>query len=176
MNMTAERLQEIAEKIATEQNIEVFSTHLRWGRSTTTLEVSLTKPTGVSIDDCSSFSRALSSFLDGFFPEGHPYAMEVSSAGIERTLKTWRHWETAVGESVSVTWEENGQRKTLRAKISRAESRVVYLSEGENAVAVPFEAIRKARTYFDFGKKQAGEKSAGTAGKSKTNRPDKEPE
>lgn len=55
---------------------------------------------GVSIDDCEKVSKALDPILDEMDPISGSYTFEVSSAGLERTLKTSEHFERFIGSPV----------------------------------------------------------------------------
>lgn len=60
-------------------------------------------PGGVSIDDCANVSRGLDLLLDveGLIPEG-AYELEVSSPGLERSLRETWHFEQAIGQRVRI--------------------------------------------------------------------------
>ena len=59
---------------------------------------------GVSIEDCTNVSRGLTAILDESEDAvpGGAYSLEVSSPGLERTLKEPRHYEKAIGKKISV--------------------------------------------------------------------------
>lgn len=62
----------------------------------------------ISLDLCEKVSAVLSPFLDVELGECGRYFLEISSAGIERKLKTPRQMLGAVGELVSIKFSENG--------------------------------------------------------------------
>lgn len=64
------------------------------------LRVYIDRESGVGIDHCESVSRALDPILDemDFIPDS--YTFEVSSAGVERALKTPEHFEKFIGSAV----------------------------------------------------------------------------
>ena len=66
------------------------------------LRAYIDKPGGVDINDCETVSRALSDALDkeDFIEEA--YILEVSSAGLGRTLKKDKHLLKSLGEEVEV--------------------------------------------------------------------------
>lgn len=66
------------------------------------LRVYIDKPGGVDISDCESVSRALSDQLDEADPIEGSYTLEISSAGIDRVLKTLEHFEQFLGSEVEV--------------------------------------------------------------------------
>ncbi|MGI5984323.1 MAG: ribosome maturation factor RimP [Clostridiales bacterium] len=66
------------------------------------LRVYIDKSDGVSIDDCERISRAIDPILDEKDPITNSYTFEVSSAGLERTLKQPAHFQRFLGENVEV--------------------------------------------------------------------------
>ncbi|HEX2091400.1 MAG TPA: ribosome maturation factor RimP [Longimicrobiaceae bacterium] len=61
---------------------------------------------GVSLDDCTTVSRALEPFLDAREDLSDRYVLEVSSPGVERPLTRRRDWERFAGAEVAVRGKE----------------------------------------------------------------------
>lgn len=57
---------------------------------------------GVTIDECESFSRAMSDLLDQADPIEQSYCLEVGSPGIERKLTNDWHFQKYMGSTVLV--------------------------------------------------------------------------
>ncbi len=57
---------------------------------------------GVSIDDCEAVSRAVDPVLDERDPIPDSYNFEVSSAGLDRALRTPEHFALCMGRDVDV--------------------------------------------------------------------------
>lgn len=125
---------------------------------------------GVSIDDCSKVSRELNQILDGddLIPGGN-YNLEVSSPGVERTLKEPWHFESAIGKKISVKafaplvqfnpqlqnnkeFERTKQAQGQLLGVDEKNIRLLLNETGgsEVAVSVPFEQITKAHVLFEF--------------------------
>lgn len=66
------------------------------------LRVYIDKEGGVSIEDCENVSRALDPILDEKDPIAESYIFEVSSAGLERSLKKPEHFPPFIGKTVEV--------------------------------------------------------------------------
>jgi ribosome maturation factor RimP len=58
------------------------------------------KPGGVSLEDCSTFSRSVSAALDVEDPLEGAYDLEVSSPGLDRPLRTPEHFAKYAGQKV----------------------------------------------------------------------------
>jgi ribosome maturation factor RimP len=57
---------------------------------------------GITLDDCEKVSRQISALLDVEDPIPGSYVLEVSSPGIERRLRTQRHFASHVNEEVKI--------------------------------------------------------------------------
>jgi len=66
------------------------------------LRVFIDKPSGVTIDDCETVSRAIEKELDENDPIEQSYILEVSSPGIDRPLKKDADFERFKGSLVDV--------------------------------------------------------------------------
>ena len=70
------------------------------------------------------------------------YAVEVSSPGSERPLRTAEHFQGAVGRRVALrTAGEVQGRRRFRGEVVAAGADVVTVSTGQDAIDVPYEAI-----------------------------------
>ena len=67
------------------------------------------------------------------------YAIDVSSPGLERPLRTPGHFRNVVGRQVSLRTRD--RRKKLRAEVVEAGERAVTVQTGEAIVEIPYEAI-----------------------------------
>lgn len=108
---------------------------------------------GVTLDDCTRVSRAISELLDAdenLIP-GH-YRLEVSSPGIERPLVKLHDFEHYAGREVKVaTKRPLSGRKNFSGTLAGLQAKQVLLrdSEGEE-IALPFDEIAKAHLVFRF--------------------------
>src|SRR5271165_1541899 len=66
------------------------------------LQVTVDRAGGVDLDALIEASRIVSSLLDDLDPIPGRYSLEVSSPGIERTLRTPVHFTKALGATVTV--------------------------------------------------------------------------
>ena len=89
----------LVEPALAEQGFQVFDVEFGGGR----LVVSVTKPGGVDLDALTEANRIVSDLLDEHdpIPVDH-YLLEVSSPGLERSLRTPGHFAGALGETVNI--------------------------------------------------------------------------
>jgi ribosome maturation factor RimP len=100
-------------------------------------------PRRVSVEDCSTASRALEAWLDTGGSLGSRYVLEVSSPGMDRPLRWPRHWVQFVGREVNAKIQGLGRvrarivsvpdEKTVVLELPGAAPRTVLLSEVRDA-------------------------------------------
>jgi len=122
---------------------------------------------GVSHDDCANVSRGLGLLLDvdGAMEEIGPYSLEVSSPGLERHLRTSKHYEAAVDKEVSLQLNRSlGElvsglpsslvgHKKMKVKlkeVSNSMVRVELIGKNQIEVELPLSEIKKGRLVYDF--------------------------
>lgn len=97
------------------------------------LRVYIDREDGVSIDDCETVSRALDPILDERDPIPESYIFEVSSAGLERSLKRPEHFERFIGETVEVKlYKAVDGAKSFSGVLLGYEDGDVTIGQGEN--------------------------------------------
>lgn len=67
------------------------------------LRISITKPEGISLDECAYVSDKLSQRLDTENLIPTRYYLEVSSPGVERRLRNLADYQSVIGNTVSIT-------------------------------------------------------------------------
>jgi len=77
------------------------------------LRIYIDKEEGISINDCEIVSREIDGLIDELNPIKTPYSLEVSSPGVERTLRRDEHFNKYLNEEVEVSLFKplNGEKK-----------------------------------------------------------------
>ena len=86
------------------------------------------------------------------WPRSFPatYALEVSSPGLERPLRTPEHFRSALGEQVSV--KRDGDRPTSAARSPTVDDDGIEMERPDGTtLRVPYDEITQARTVFEWG-------------------------
>ena len=101
------------------------------------LTVFIDHPSGVDHALCERVTDVLRAYLDR-------YRLDVSSPGLERPLRTPRHFEGAIGRRVAIrTTHEVGGRKRFRGQVVAASEREVVVSTNDSRIEIPYEAIAR---------------------------------
>ncbi|HLW52476.1 MAG TPA: ribosome maturation factor RimP [Candidatus Angelobacter sp.] len=113
MAADAEKIREIAGRVAARQGVELVEAELRGGGKARTLKVAIDKPQGVTHEDCANVSRELSVILDvEDAVGGGSYTLEVSSPGLDRKLLKPEDYTRFAGSRMKLVTREpvNGNR------------------------------------------------------------------
>lgn len=148
-----QRVRRVAEPITTQLGLDLVSVRYHGTRTSGTLRLTIDKPGGVTLEDCTRVSRAVGHALDVDEPVEHRYTLEVSSPGLDRPLRERRDFDQAVGRLVRLktapTWE--GPR-VLIGRLTGLEPGGVTVAgvDGTRVWSVPWEAIVQARLEVEW--------------------------
>jgi len=147
-----EKLEKMAQSICSQQGVALYDLELKRAAKGLIVLVYITKVNGVTIGDCQIVSRSLSNLLeaDDFIDER--YFLEVSSPGLERELKLKKHYVSAIGEPVKITFQNEDKNTTITGTLTEVLSDNLKLQTEDAEKEIPFSSIKKAKTYFEFKK------------------------
>jgi len=142
--------------------LELVEVALHSGKGRRVLRVTVDREGGLDLDTIAETSERISRRLDleGYQPG--PYTLEVSSPGIERSLKEPRDFWRRIGEKVKVTasLHEQGKR-TLIGTLVSAERDDVRIATDTGEHSVSYDDIESARTVFDWDVEMKKKKAEG---------------
>ena len=131
--------------------LELVEANLHRAPGRSLLRVTVDREGGVDLDAIADASGRISRRLDleGFDPG--PYALEVSSPGIERPLRDRSDFAKRVGERVKVkTAQPVDGLRSLTGTLVEAGLEAVRIATEQGEHTVAFEAIASARTVADW--------------------------
>jgi ribosome maturation factor RimP len=105
-----------------------------------TLRLFVHSPDGVTLDDCAHISRSVSEKLDTDDPIHSRYTLEVSSLGLDRPLVTVRDYQRRIGETVKLTFKENGKKVSVKGILKSANEKTIEIDDRKEILSVPVEA------------------------------------
>lgn len=115
------------------------------------LRLYIDKEGGVGINDCEAVSRAIDPLLDEHDPIPDSYSFEVSSAGLERTLKRPEHFECSIGKLAAVKlYSPRGGAKEFVGTLRAYDSGRVTLETPSGEEAFEKNEIALVRLHVDF--------------------------
>ena len=137
--------------IANEQNIEIVEVEFKQGREPA-LTVYIDTETGVDLDTCEKFHRAIDPVLDELDPTfGAPYTLNVSSPGLDRPLKTARDFEKCMGARVEIKlFAPLKGKKFFEATLAGYDENCVEVEEKGEKIKLEKQKIAKICRAIDF--------------------------
>jgi ribosome maturation factor RimP len=107
---------------------------------------------GVTLNDCETVNRDLGAALDVEDIITHPYTLEVSSPGLDRTLSKPEHFARFTGSMVKIkTFQPiNGQKVFRGSLLGLVEGMVSIKLETGTVLEIPVTGITKASLEVEF--------------------------
>ncbi len=118
------------------------------------LEITIDSDNGIDVQDCEKVHRAIEPLIDEADPIEDFYYLDVSSPGLERSIRLSEHYKACIGETIEIKLFA-----ALDGKKSLVGELVSFDPESDNAVikvkngteyTVGRKLISKANVYFEF--------------------------
>lgn len=117
-----------------------------------TLRLFIDHADGINVDHCAEVSHQVSAILDVEDPISTEYSLEVSSPGLDRPLFKLAHFESAIGQDVTIKLNVpfEGRRNFKGPLIAIEEDGYVVVQVDAEQFALPIEMIAKANVVPKF--------------------------
>jgi len=158
------RVRELIVPIATDLGLDLYDLEQRGGTLRVTLDTPPGSPGGITLDKLSLASRLVSKELDQHDPIQSRYTLEVTSPGVERTLRNPEHFQREVGKLISIRLADIARATPGTSSAADRRTQGVIVSANEHAVTllvgdgadaaeqvVAYRQIDRARTVFEWG-------------------------
>lgn len=142
----AGRVETLAKPIVEGLGLILWDVELKKEGSAWFLRVYIDKEGGVTLDDCENVSHALDKPLDDADPIEQSYYLEVSSPGVERTLRRPEHFALSIGKVVRL--------RLFSPRDGRREYRGVLESYGDGTVVLNEDGVRLSFAEKDIARAQ----------------------
>ena len=142
----------LAESVAQRRSLRLWDVEVTGQPGRSIVRVLVDAEGGIDLDTVAEVSEEISRGLDLKDPLAGRYTLEVSSPGLERTLKSAEHFRLSVGEKVTLKTLVPlvGNSHRVDGVIESADDEAVHVDTGEAQVDVPYEQIKTARTVFEW--------------------------
>ena len=146
-----EEIQNALQPVADELQIEIVDIEFKQGHSPA-LTVYIDTETGVDLDTCEKFHRAIDPVLDEIDPTfDAPYTLNVSSPGLDRPLKTARDFAKCKGQKVEVKlFAPMKGKKFFEATLVDFDENCIELQDGKDVFKIEKSKIAKINRAIDF--------------------------
>jgi ribosome maturation factor RimP len=173
----ADRLAAVLAPVLAALGVGLYDVELTGAGRTRTLRVLVDREGGVDLDTVTAATEALAPVLDtdpvvaSVLPG--TYLLEVSSPGLERSLRTPAHFRGAVGTPISLKVRSaDGTTRRSPARLVGADDEGIDVEIDGARERVGYDGIVQARTVFEWGPAPKPGKQPGKAGaKGATSKP-----
>lgn len=139
---------------ARQEGIEIVTIEVVGAKKSPTIRVYIDTDHGVTFDELSAAQAWINEIMDELDPFPGAYALEVSSPGIDRPLRTPEHFQRFAGQTavVKTVGPIDGSSSFTGDIVSADEGQVVLSVDGSDWT-IPFDQIKKAhlKGTIDFG-------------------------
>lgn len=164
--------------IAADLKLDLYDVEMRSGTLRITLDTAPGTEGGVNLDNLALASRLIGKELDAADPLPGRYTLEVTSPGLERSLRTPAHFQREIGKTVALRLRDvvNDERRLTGELVDAGDTTIsLRLTEPPAAAGevrtVSYDQLDRARTVFVWGpapKPGKGPKAPKTPKASKT--------
>ena len=147
-----EQVKDLATAVVERRSLRLWDVELGGSPGRAVVRVFVDSERGVDLDTVAEVSEEISRGLDLRDPIPGRYTLEVSSPGLERTLRSREHFVLSVGGDVVVKTKDVlvGGSHRVEGRLEGARDEAVILATGDGAVEIPYGAIKSARTKFEW--------------------------
>ena len=153
-HLITEYVGKVAGKAASAAGIDLVHVEIAGTKRDAVVRLYIDKEGGVTIDDCSSVSRAIEEVLDSEDVIPSKYVLEVSSPGIERELYSLSDFVKFTGSlaKVKLNTEIDGQKTFVGTIVEVDGDKITIDDRTKGSTAFTYSDVSKANLKIDLAK------------------------
>ena len=147
------RVRELVDPIASDLDLDVYDVEQRGATLRVTLDTRPGSSGSIDLEQLSLATRLISRELDHADPVPGRYTLEVTSPGVERSLRTPAHFRREVGQVVAIRLADVGHEdRRLRGVLVAADDTAVTIRSLDEPTerTVRYDQIDRAKTVFEW--------------------------
>ena len=155
---TLKRVRSLVEPIISDLKLDLYDLEFRGGTLRVTIDTPAGSPGGIDLEAIALATRLIGREFDHHDPLPGHYTLEVTSPGLERTLRTPAHYQREIGKTIAVRLRDTvnvGRRLQGVLVAADEQSATIRLeapdADGIEERTVAFNQIDRARTVFVWG-------------------------
>lgn len=153
-----QRVRDLVAPIIADLKLDLYDLEFRGGTLRITIDTPAGSPAGIDLEAIALATRLIGREFDHHDPVPGHYTLEVTSPGLERTLRTPAHYQREIGKTVAIRLRDTvnvGRRIQGVLLAADDQSATIRLdqpdADGTTERVVPFHQIDRARTVFVWG-------------------------
>jgi ribosome maturation factor RimP len=146
-----EGVSDLAEGILDEMGFELVDVEYVSNQGRWILRLFIDKEGGVTIDDCAKVSNELGDLIDAKNFIDHPYALEISSPGLDRPLKKEKDILKAMNNKIKLKMLTPVKgRRNYSGYLRDFKDGMLHVEIEIGLVALPWSEVDKANLIYEF--------------------------
>lgn len=115
------------------------------------LRIYIDSDSGISLEDCEKVSNAINDVLDSANLIEEQYFLEISSPGIERTIRKDKQLAQNIGKELSIKFFKpyNGK-KQMQGTLEKIDEENIYINLENKILDIPKKDIAQIRTVYEW--------------------------
>jgi ribosome maturation factor RimP len=149
-----ERVTAMVAPLVRDLGLDLYDLEYRGGTLRIVVDTPPGSPGGVDLDTIALLTRTVSRDFDHDDPMPGHYTLEVTSPGLERTLRTPAHYAREIGKTVAVRLRDvvNGERRLQGVLVAATDIDCTVRLDGTlDERVVRYDTIDRCRTVFVWG-------------------------
>jgi ribosome maturation factor RimP len=150
------QLFQIMEPTVADMGCELVAVEMTTVEGRRTMRISIDKPGGIVVKDCSQINRSLSAMLDVEDPLEGAYDLEVSSPGLERPVQKTSDFERFCGYRARVQLEKDAPgRRRFTGTLKPADTGFIQMDVDGEEIQLALELVEKAHLLLEIDEHRA---------------------
>jgi ribosome maturation factor RimP len=148
-----ERVTRMVAPLVRDMQLDLYDVELRGGTLRITVDTLPGAPSGIDIDTLALVTRMISRDFDHDDPMPGHYTLEVTSPGLERSLRTPAHFQREVGKEVAIRLRDTAgaDRRVHGVLVAATDTEATVRLDDQSERTVPYAQIDRAKTVFVWG-------------------------
>ena len=141
----------LIEPVFREDSIELVDVEYKKAGKTWVLRVFIDKSQGVTVDDCQKLSREIEDLIEVHELIAVPYVLEVSSPGLDRSLKKEHDFLRNIGNRIRIkTFSSINNKKQFSGTIKSFMNETLLLEDKDGILEIQLDKIAQAKLIIEF--------------------------
>ena len=146
-----ERVESLVENKINELGYELYDVEYAKEGKDYYLRIFIDKPEGIDLNDCEKVNDGINDLLDQADYIKDQYFLEVSSPGIERTLRKDKHLETNLGSLVEIKlFKPLEKKKIIQGILKEFNKEKIIIQVEENGIEISRKDISVIKTVHEW--------------------------
>ena len=145
------KVEKLLEEIITNLGYELYDVKYEKEGKDYYLRIIIDKPEGIDINDCETVNNAINDILDEADYIKEQYFLEVSSPGLERTLRKDKHFQKQIGNEISVKlYKAIDKQKEIIGTLEEYNENEITIKVNSETIKIDLKNIAIAKTIFNW--------------------------